>query len=245
MEQMTNTTFELKALVQACKGVSPVGKGCSILVYNNDERTVGAICAIDPATAADPVLLEKMTLWRNLNTSWFFSQFTPTAERTQRWLETMILTDPTRIMFLVEDVDGRRLGQYGLCSISPHEAQLDNGIRGEAGGHPRLFYFVELTIIHFCFTCLGVQRVFTRLFSNNVMAMRLHKSVGLSVEIIQFLKKTDHLDEVRFESVPNESHSNTDIKSYTLHVDRSSFYQRYPALKNKEIPIKYFDCLQQ
>jgi hypothetical protein len=217
------------------KWLDPSGSGLCIAVHDDQGQVIGAVRTIDAAMGNDLEVLEQLTDWRRANAANFFTQFTPTVERTRRWLNAVILADPTRIMFLVEDENGRRVGQFGLCGITATEAQLDNGIRGEAGGHPRLFYFVELAVIRFCFECLGVQRIFGNMFSNNIMAVLLHKSVGLTVENVQSLCRTESGGEVRFDPVADPGQSNTKVQLLTLSLDRAAFYLRHPWIE--QLPV--------
>jgi hypothetical protein len=213
-----------------CKGLEPLGSGIAFAVHDNLGRIIGAVRAIDFEVGNDLAVLDQMTRWRKTNASNFFTQFVPTIERTRRWINDVILPDPTRILFLVESEDGRRLGQFALCSITGGAAQLDNGIRGEAGGNPQLFYFVELAVIQFCFEHLKVERIFGCMFSNNVMAILLHKAVGLSIEKVERLRKSEYQDEVRFDPVTDPNQVNTEVQLFTLATDRKSFYLRHPGL---------------
>lgn len=225
-----NSSPRQEMLVRRCKGFESPGSGISFKVHDDQRRVIGALRAISLDMAEDLTVLEQMTRWRKTNADSFFTQFIPTVERTQRWLHDVLLCDSTRVMFLVEDEDGRRIGQFALCSITAEEAQLDNAIRGEAGGHPRLFYFVELAVLQFCFEYLGVQKVFGNLFSNNIMAILLHKTVGLSVEKVQLLRKTESQDEVRFDPVADPAQANTKVQQLTISVDCTSFYERHAEL---------------
>jgi hypothetical protein len=216
-------------LVRRCKGLEvPGGPGTRLAIHDDEGRVVGAMRSIDLNMVNDSEIVEQMTRWRAKNAANFFTQFSPTVERTRRWLNDDVLHEPTRLLFMVEGEDGQRLGQFGLCGITDEAAQLDNGIRGESGGHPRLFYFAELSAIQFCFEYLGVGRIFGHMFSNNTMALLLHKAVGLTIEKVQPLRRTESLGEVRFDPASTPNLVNTKLQLLTLSVDRKSFYLRHP-----------------
>jgi hypothetical protein len=200
----------------------------SFQVYDDNGTLIGAIVPIDHSIANDLIVLEQLTNWRKNNATSFFTQFLPTVERTRLWLRDVVLPDPTKILFLVEDTDGRKVGQFGLCGITTEDAELDNAIRGESGGHPQLFYFVELTIIRFCFEYLGVKRVVGNLFSNNHMSLFLHKSIGFTVEKTFFLQKTVNQDGIRFYAVKNIEQSNVKIQQLYITLNCEPFYERFP-----------------
>lgn len=220
-----------RSIINECKGLDHSGIGRSFTVNDNHGQPIGTIRSVDILLASDATVLKQMTVWRERNATSFLTQFQPTVERTLKWIQDIMLPDHSRIMFLVEDEKGCRLGQFGLCNISENEAELDNAIRGESGGHPQLFHFVELTVIKFCFEHLGVQRVVGKLFSNNILVIHLHKVVGFSVEKVQSLRKTEAKGEIRFDPVDNPDEANTAIKLFTISLTRQSFYQRHPTLK--------------
>jgi hypothetical protein len=217
-----------EVIVQKYKSNESKCVDSSFQVYDDNGAFIGAIVPIDHSMANDLIVLKQLTNWRKNNATNFFTQFLPTIDRTRLWLRDVVLPDPTKILFLVEDTDGRRVGQFGLCGITTEDAELDNAIRGESGGHPQLFYFVELTIIRFCFEYLGVKRVVGNLFSNNIIALLLHKKIGFTVEKTLFLQKTVDQDGVQFHTVENIEQSNTKIWQLYITLDYESFYDRYP-----------------
>jgi RimJ/RimL family protein N-acetyltransferase len=217
-----------RMLISKCKGLTGSGAGLFFPVRDEKGDGIGIVRVVDKHLASDQEIVGQMTRWRKANANRFFTQFVPTVERTSAWLTDVILADMSRIMFIVEGKDGDRLGQFGLCGINSEEAQLDNGIRGEPGGHPHLFYFVELAVICFCFERLGIQRIFGRMFSNNIMAILLHKKVGFTVEMIQPLRKSDSVDLVTYDPVSDPLLVNTTIKLVTLALNKETFFQRYP-----------------
>lgn len=229
MENAHASSEQQQILVRRCKGLDvPGGSGTCLAIHDDEGQAIGAMRSIDLQMVNDSEIVDQMTRWREKNARNFFTQFNLTVERTRRWLNDDILYEPTRLLFIVEGEGGQRLGQFGLCSITNHAAQLDNGIRGESGGHPRLFYFAELSAIRYCFEHLGVERIFGHMFSNNTMALLLHKAVGLTIEKAQPLRRTESLGEVRFDPVSTPDLVNTKVQLLTLSVDRKSFYLRHP-----------------
>ncbi len=46
-------------------------------------------------------VIEKMTAWRNQYKTFFLTQFNATPERTKKWLENVVLTNPSQLLFLI------------------------------------------------------------------------------------------------------------------------------------------------
>jgi RimJ/RimL family protein N-acetyltransferase len=122
-------------------------------------------------------LAETMTKWRNKAMPYFKTGFVATKERTCNWLINSVIPAKDKVLFLIY-VDDKLIGQFGLCNITFASAELDNAIRGERGGRPDLFDYVENTILKTAFDILGVETIYGRLFSNNFLAMSLHKRFG-------------------------------------------------------------------
>lgn len=82
------------------------------------------------AIPADDV--RALTEWRNRFVNSFLTEFVATEEHTERWLVETVGPDETRILFMVEDLDGRTVGYLGLAFIDwdAESAELDHFVRG-------------------------------------------------------------------------------------------------------------------
>jgi RimJ/RimL family protein N-acetyltransferase len=139
------------------------------------------IAQLTPVTCddcQDDTLLELFTQWRQRYMAMFLTQFTATKSRTQDWLTRQTAGDE-RILFLLRDLKGQPLGQFGLRNYPDGTVELDNGILGVAAGPARLFYHAERAILRWAASTLCAPRAITRIFSKNVFAIKLHKSLGL------------------------------------------------------------------
>src|SRR5262249_59532686 len=61
----------------------------------------------------------------------FLTRFEGTPERTGRWIRSVVLAGPRRILFLICDRFGRPVGQIGLIERPDKAAvEVDNVLRG-------------------------------------------------------------------------------------------------------------------
>ncbi len=83
--------------------------------------------------AIPPSDVEKLTQWRNRFVDVFLTEFVATETRTQRWLSESVGPDEGRILFMIDDHEGRTVGQLGLTLIDWDTGwgELDAWIRGE------------------------------------------------------------------------------------------------------------------
>jgi len=163
---------------------SKVSKAVSQLKKNNinvTNRENHVIALLKPITLDSlmgiEALANEMTIWRNKAMPFFKTGFVATTERTINWLKNSVIPAENKILYLIY-VDETLIGHFGLCNITEESAELDNAIRGEKGGSSDLFDCIENAILKTAFETLKVKSVYGRLFSNNFMAMSLHKRLG-------------------------------------------------------------------
>lgn len=168
-----------------------------IPITNRDNQIVGNLRLITASEAALPDVVACMTDWRNANRQFFLTQFTATPARTARWLSGVILSDKTRSMYLVEDAEGRAIGQVGVKCLGTECPELDNMIRGRPGGDPQLMFFAELAVLRFLFANRSVRSVCLWVFSRNWIPIGIHQSIGFRPERLEPLFRVEHGDEVQ------------------------------------------------
>lgn len=119
-----------------------------------------------------------MCKWRAENMQWFLTHFVATPDRTQKWLEEVIIPAKDRIMFLVCAADGQLIGNYGIRDITPDHGQLDNGLRGEKGGPKGLMHYADISILSWMFWKMGMKTANLWLFAHNDRVLKWHQETG-------------------------------------------------------------------
>jgi hypothetical protein len=109
-----------------------------------------------------------LTDWRNRFVQAFLTEFVASEERTERWLVESVGPDETRILFMVEDGDGRTVGYMGLASIDWETgyAEADAVVRG-ATAPPTLMMLALETLWSWGRSALGLKRLRARVRSDN------------------------------------------------------------------------------
>jgi RimJ/RimL family protein N-acetyltransferase len=118
--------------------------------------------------ALSPADVRAITEWRNRFTSAFLTEFTATEERTARWLAEAVGPDPSRILFMVDDPDGRVVGHLGLAFIdwASGYAELDALVRGTDAA-PGLLTMALEALWAWAGGALGLTTLGTRVRSDN------------------------------------------------------------------------------
>jgi hypothetical protein len=148
-----------------------------IPVYDGDGKPIGTLEPFTKSSIDNWPLLEAITRWRNKSDRFFFTHFEPNTHRTRAWLNETVLADDSRLLFIIR-TQSRAIGQLGFKGLCAEEAQLDNLIRGEIGGHPRLIYYSEVALLRWLFETFALAQVIALIRMDNVAAQALHGSLG-------------------------------------------------------------------
>lgn len=117
-----------------------------------------------------------LTEWRNKFWDSFASKFEATKDRTRSWIQSQIMQNPNRILFLIHIAD-QKIGHIGifLYDESQKIVEIDNVLRGIRDGNPRLMEKVTKYIIRWIFDDLLLEKIRLRVFSDNYKAINLYE----------------------------------------------------------------------
>ena len=123
-------------------------------------------------------VVEKLTKWRNANMNNFLTHFEATPERTQNWIQSVVLKSNGQMLWLVYDQNENLIGHFGFKNLTPQSVLLDNAIRGERLGHPKLFVLAGRALVQWLFQTTTVQRVDGFVMTDNVSAIMMNREIG-------------------------------------------------------------------
>ena len=146
-------------------------------IFDSQENCIGYLSPLTVSVLDNDEIIQKLTYWRNRAKRFFLTQFTATPERTKNWLANTVFKDHSRLLFLIYS-RSKLIGQYGFKELSSDSVEIDNLIRGEIGGHPRLIYYAEITLIRWLFETFKVGSIYGFVLSDNAMVLNFHRSVG-------------------------------------------------------------------
>ena len=199
----------------------------SIAIKDNNDKAIGSLVLVQKRDANNPIILDALTRWRKKYMKYFLTQFNASTNRTKSWLENIVIPSSDRLLFLILNEDNNLIGNFGIADILFDRCELDNLIRGEKGGHPKLIYFSELSLLKWLFLEKNVKRVNLHVFANNLPTIKLHKSVGF-VEIgRRKLERVQSKDgDVSFEETQSFSEDNS-IEYLELMLESNDFNDMY------------------
>lgn len=168
-----------------------------IPICDDNGVEIGSMRPITRMQLQDNHIIEKMTDWRNQYKTFFLSQFNATPARTKQWLEKVVLSNPSQLLFLIYYGE-ILMGQYGFKELDGDSAFLDNLLRGERGGHPLLMKYAVSALVEWLFDVMQVNMVYGYTFANNAMALKLNRDVGFSCTEKFPLQKQVEGDEIKW-----------------------------------------------
>jgi RimJ/RimL family protein N-acetyltransferase len=180
--------------------------------------------------SCQPDVVEKLTQWRRMFMHFFLTQFPATAERTAKWLEKVVVPADDRILFLISDLDGQWVGNFGVCDIRPHSAELDNLIRGEAVSQPQFILYTELAMLSWLYFGLGIDSVTLHVFSNNVKTIKLHFKAGFAEKQRSQLSKLQEGNEIKY-LIDSREGEPVDFTYIEMEMQGPEFERRNPWVK--------------
>jgi RimJ/RimL family protein N-acetyltransferase len=126
----------------------------------------------------DPIDIELLGEWRNRFVKAFLTEFVAHPARTAAWLSGPVHENDGKILFMVESLDGERLGHIGLAFIdwTTGYGEADAIVRG-GDAPPGLMKLALQTTLQWARDQLGLTTLGVRVRSDN-SALDFYRKVG-------------------------------------------------------------------
>lgn len=180
-------SLKAAASSQPCLGI-PVGTPIKaflrpVVTQNVDEHSEDVAC---------------LTEWRNRYVGAFLTEFKANPRRTARWLRENIANDDSRILFMIDDTDGKTFGYVGLAYInwSAASGEADSVVRG-TDAPPGLMTEILKTLLIWARGQLGLQTIGVRVRSDNP-ALSFYQKFGFEELKRVALRKTSEDEMVKW-----------------------------------------------
>src|SRR5210317_1681480 len=133
-----------RKIVREMKSIEPSDVNRKVSIINERKEVIGYLVPIGPALARQDGLAAMLCRWRQRVMKCYLTQFKATPERTLIWLQQIVALEDNRLLFLVTTKEDKMIGHIGLCNIASDNIELDNLVRGEQGGDPKLIFYAEV-----------------------------------------------------------------------------------------------------
>ena len=123
-------------------------------------------------------VMGKLTDWRNANMANFLTHFEATPTRTRAWVQNVLLKNRGQMLWLVYDQNDDLIGHFGFKSLTLESVLLDNAMRGERQGHPKLFVVAGKRLVQWLWEATPVQRINAYVMADNVPSIMMNRQIG-------------------------------------------------------------------
>lgn len=185
----------------------------------------------------DDELIKQLLDWRIKDKYFFFDEMEPTYETTINWLNSEIVSNPDRILFLIFNKHGKI---YGCVGLNIREF-FENSIEIE---HlvilPETNYSeankVIITLIEWCQKIINVEKFYWRVFSNITDRIEIFEKIGFKEIQMLDLSKNINLNKTQY-TFFNSLRSNSKLFEYKKEIynDKKQILTAGPSISQKEI----------
>ena len=193
-------------------------------IFDLKKKEIGKLVPIGNWILTDKKKIENLSNWRQKNMKFFFSQFKSSNKRTLWYLKNFSIEQKDRIFFLIYTDKDKLIGHIGLAEIKKNFATMDNMVRGEEGGDPKLIYYSMIAIINWSFKILNIENLYGKIISYNWLAIFLYEEIFFKIIEKIPLKKIQENGEIYHENV-NSSESNVRYFCTKVFLEKKDFYK--------------------
>lgn len=140
----------------------------------------GLLQPIGRTHLGDDQLIGQLSAWRTASSFAYPTRFTVTEAGTRRWLEQGVLAVEDRLLFLVLDRHGHRVGHLGFANCLNADAimEIDNVVRGVPGLAPGLMAEAMRVLVEYARRTLWPQGFKLRVLADNQRALEFYRLLG-------------------------------------------------------------------
>jgi perosamine synthetase len=175
-----------------------------------------------------PKWISLFSKWRDENQIGFANSFRITDERTEYWVNNLLLNRKDRILFMIKDLQNLEIGHLGFSSFNFHEknCEIDNVIRGVKGVYPGIMKQAIESLIIWGKDKLGLKKISLKVLEDNTHAVDFYKKLNFN-EIKRIpLYKIEDKTEVKWIELPEKSHLNPDRYYSYMELDEANIKKR-------------------
>lgn len=168
----------------------------------------GSLLPLAQLHTADDALISLLAEWRAAHQQAFPTRFPVTEEGTRSWLTKRLLEVPDRLLFLVVNRFGEKIGHLGLANAHSEDfsVEIDNVVRGKPDLSPGIMSEALCVLVDWSHKNLWPEKIVLRVFQDNEHALRFYTRNGFKAEAqIPLRRKTNGSTESYSELAPGDA----------------------------------------
>jgi RimJ/RimL family protein N-acetyltransferase len=147
-------------------------------LYDENGHLIGMMRPLTANHLDQSDVISKLTDWRNANMANFLTSFEATTVRTRSWLKNVLLQSRGQMLWLVYDQNGFLVGHFGFKNLTSENVLLDNAMRGERRGHPKLLVSAGKTLVQWIWQETSAQRIEAYVMADNAPSIMMNRQIG-------------------------------------------------------------------
>lgn len=208
------------------KRCDPAKNYVCIPILNNENKIVGLLKPITlDYKQMYPECVRLISKWRRENPSLSNSIFEVTDDRTEQWIDRLILDRKDRLFFFIDELDGKHIGHIAFSSFDYENqtAEIDAVLRGEKGNVDGIMTFTIRAMIRWLRENVELRYIQLRVNDDNKRAINLYHRCGFKEVSRIPLYRRELKDEIRWDEDRNRNPSE---------AERFEFLMRYEENKD-------------
>jgi hypothetical protein len=215
------------------KSIEPGDVNRNISIINDRKEILGYLVPIGPELARQDGLAAMLCRWRQRVMGYYLTQFKATPERTLNWLQQIVTLEDNRLLFLIMTEENKMIGHIGLCNIASDNVEIDNLVRGEPGGDPKLIFYAEIAVLDWIIRVLQLKNIYLRQFTDNHTGTALHKSIGFFDDASWKIIKSEINGECQHEIIYDEAPAKGERGYMRMVLDVEDYRNKFSWLSGK------------
>lgn len=166
-------------------------------------RPIARLRVLTTRDAQEERLIRLLARWREENFDAYLTRSKITVEGTQKWLESGVLENKDRLLFLLEDADGRPVGHMGFYrfDFAQKSCEVDNIVRGETRPAGVMTPALQ-ALMRWGMEVLQMSELRLQTFADNKRAIALYERCGFRETGRSPLTRMETPDKVEYAPTP-------------------------------------------
>ena len=130
-----------------------------------------------------PAYIDFIYKWREENPVGFANRFHGNPEKTENWIDNVLLPREDRILFMVHALDNSPVGHLGLSffNYETKSCEIDNVVRGQKA-FKGLMSLATKTLIEWGKRFLGLEDIYLKVLSDNSHAIKFYERLNFRIQ---------------------------------------------------------------
>ena len=203
-----------------------------LLPVKNYNSLVGFLRPITYFDIGDDSIINNLTNWRNENITAYLNHQLATFEGTRRWLSKFILDNKNKILFILYSENNEPIGHMGLADGLDTKSyiEMDNIVRGIKSIVPGIITLALYDLITWVFLHSNADKVYLRVFSDNLKALNMYKNLKFKEEK-RFSLEESTVNGILNYSIVNKNNVSGKYFSY-MELKRNQHFHNYKFIKD-------------